>query len=254
MDKISRVNPLCEALRVSPRRVQKLLIQKDSGHHGIGELIRLAKSAHVPYSFVPKATLDRLSPGHQGVTAMLAAKEFASLEDILASTANPFLVLLDEVEDPQNLGAIVRSAAGAGADGILLPERRSAGLTEAVQTVAAGALELVPVARVPNLARAMDDLRERGIWLVGAEGGSPDPWYEFDYSGPVGLAFGSEGRGLRPLIRKKCDKILSIPLAGGLGSLNVAAAAAVFLFEVARQRSRTARPSARDGRIEPGKE
>jgi len=254
MDKISRVNPLCEALRVSPRRVQKLLIQKDSGHHGVGEIIRLAKSARVPFSFVPKATLDRVSPGHQGVTAFLAAKEFASLAEILAAAPNPFLVLLDEIEDPQNVGSIVRSAAGAGVDGILLPERRSAGLTEAVQTVAAGALEHVPVARVPNLARAMDDLKERGVWLVGAEGGGSDPWYDFDYGEPVGLVFGSEGRGVRPLIRKKCDKILSIPLAGGLGSLNVAAAAAVFLFEVARQRSRTARPSARNGRTEPGKE
>ena len=237
MDKISRVNPLFETLRIAPRRVHKILIQKESGHHGIGEIVRLAKSAHIPYSFVPKATLDRLSPGHQGVTAFLGAKEFSSLEDILASSRRPFLILLDEVEDPQNLGALVRSAAGAGADGILLPERRSAGLTDAVLTVSAGGLEHIRVARVPNLARAMDDLKERGIWLVGAEGGSPDPWYQFDYTEPVGLVFGSEGRGLRPLIRKKCDKILSIPLSGSLGSLNVASAASVFMFEVSRQRS-----------------
>ena len=237
MDKISRVNPLCETLRIAPRRVHKVLIQKESGHHGIGEIVRLAKSARIPYSFVPKATLDRLSPGHQGVTAFLGAKEFSSLEDILAASQRPFLILLDEVEDPQNLGALVRSAAGAGADGILLPERRSAGLTDTVQTVSAGGLEHIRVARVPNLARAMDDLKEKGVWLIGAEGGSPDPWYEFDYTEPVGLVFGSEGRGLRPLIRKKCDKILSIPLAGSLGSLNVASVASVFMFEVSRQRS-----------------
>jgi len=245
MDKISRVNPLCEILRVSPRRVHKVLIQKESGHRGIGEIIRLAKSARIPYSFVPKATLDRLSPGHQGVTALLGAKEFSSLEDILAASKRPFLVLLDEVEDPQNLGAIVRSAAGAGADGILLPERRSAGLTGTVQTISAGGLEHIPVARVPNLARAMDDLKKQGIWLVGAEGGGPDPWYDFDYTEPVGLVFGSEGKGLRPLIRTKCDRILSIPLAGGLGSLNVASAASVFLFEVSRQRSYAAKSMGR---------
>lgn len=241
MNTISRVNPLCEALRTAPRRVHKILIQNESRHHGLGEIIRLAKAARIPYSFVPKATLDRLSPGHQGVAALLGAKEFASLEDILAASKRPFLVLLDEVEDPQNLGAIVRSAAGAGADGILLPERRSAGLTDTVQTVSAGGLEHVPVARVPNLARAMDGLRERGVWLVGAEGGGPDPWHDFDYTEPVGLVFGSEGKGMRPLVRSKCDRVLSIPLAGGLGSLNVASAAAVFLFEVSRQRRQAAK-------------
>lgn len=237
---ISRVNPLRETLRTDPRRVHKILIQKESRHHGTGEIVRLAKAAGIPFSFVPKATLDRLSPGHQGVAALLGAKAFASLEDILAASRRPFLVLLDEVEDPQNLGAIVRSAAGAGADGILLPERRSAGLTDTVRTVSAGGLEHIPVARVPNLARAMDDLKERDVWLVGAEGGGPDPWYDFDYTEPVGLVFGSEGKGLRPLIRSKCDRILSIPLAGGLGSLNVASAASVFLFEVSRQRTRPA--------------
>jgi 23S rRNA (guanosine2251-2'-O)-methyltransferase len=243
LDTVSRVNPLREILRASPERVHKVFVQKESGHHGVGEIIRLARAARVPFSFVPKATLDRLSPGHQGVAALLGAKAFASLEDILAGSKRPFLVLLDEVEDPQNLGALIRSAAGAGADGVILPERRSAGLTETVETVSAGGLEHVPVARVPNLARAMDDLRKRGIWLVGAEGGCPEPWYAFDYTEPVGLVFGSEAKGLRPLIRSKCDKILSIPLAGSLGSLNVASAASVFLFEVSRQRSRAAKPA-----------
>ena len=237
MDTISRINPLLEILRTSPRRVNKILLQKEGGRRPVGEIVALAKAGGVPYLFVPKQALDKLSAHHQGVVAMLSAKEFTGLETILASPTSPFLVLLDEIEDPQNLGAILRSAEGAGADGVILPERRSAGLTEAVYEVSAGALEHLKVARVPNLAQTMDELRKRGVWLVGAEGGGEGEFHEFDYTQPVGLVFGSEGKGLRPLVRKKCDKILSIPLRGKVNSLNVASAASVFLFEVVRQRS-----------------
>jgi 23S rRNA (guanosine2251-2'-O)-methyltransferase len=239
MDKISRINPLLEILRSSPKRVNKIRLQKEGGRRPVGEIVALAKAGHVPYLFVPKQALDKLSAYHQGVVATLAPKEFSSLESILEEAKNPFLVLLDEVEDPQNLGAILRSAEGAGADGVILPERRSAGLTETVYEVSAGALEHLKVARVPNLAQAMDELKKRGIWLVGAEGGGQGEYYEFDYAQPVGIVFGSEGRGIRPLVRKKCDKILSIPLRGKVNSLNVAAAASVFLFEVVRQRGET---------------
>jgi 23S rRNA (guanosine2251-2'-O)-methyltransferase len=239
MDKISRINPLLEILRSTPRRVNKILLQKEGGRRPVGEIVALAKAGHVPYLFVPKQALDKLSAYHQGVVATLAPKEFSSLEAILEEAKNPFLVLLDEVEDPQNLGAILRSAEGAGADGVILPERRSAGLTESVYEVSAGALEHLKVARVPNLAQTMDGLKKRGIWLVGAESGGEGEYYEFDYAQPVGLVFGSEGRGLRPLVRKKCDKILSIPLRGKVNSLNVASAASVFLFEVVRQRGET---------------
>jgi len=239
MDKISRINPLLEILRSTPRRVNKILLQKEGGRRPVGEIVALAKAGHVPYLFVPKQALDRLSAYHQGVVATLAPKEFSSLESILVEAKNPFLVLLDEVEDPQNLGAILRSSEGAGVDGVILPERRSAGLTESVYEVSAGALEYLKVARVTNLAQTMDGLKKRGIWLVGAESGGEGEYYEFDYTQPVGLVFGSEGRGLRPLVRKKCDKILSIPLRGKVNSLNVASAASVFLFEVLRQRSET---------------
>jgi 23S rRNA (guanosine2251-2'-O)-methyltransferase len=236
MDKINRLNPLLEVLRASPKRINKIFVQKERGPHRIGEIIREARASSVPVLFVPKHKLDQVSPHHQGVLAEVAAKAFASLEEILASSARPFLVLLDEVEDPQNLGAIIRSAAGANADGLILPERRSAGLTEAVATVSAGALEHVKVARVPNLARAMADLKDRGIWLIGAAGKAAESWTKFDYTLPVGIVLGSEGRGLRPLVRESCDKILSIPLSGRVDSLNVGAAAAVFFFEVVRQR------------------
>jgi len=198
----------------------------------------LAKTNHIPYLFVPKQVLDKASPHHQGVVAHLASKEYISLERILTDAGpSPFLVLLDEIEDPQNLGAILRSAEGAGADGVVIPERRSAGLTETVFEVSAGALEHLRVARVPNLAQAMETLKERGFWLIGAEGEGEGFFYEFDYTQPVAVILGSEGRGLRHLTRKKCDRILTIPMRGKVNSLNVASAASVFFFEVARQRT-----------------
>lgn len=237
MERVQRLNPLLEILRGAPGRVQKIFIQNEKGHAKISEVIRLARSSGIPLVYVPRQRLDAQSPDHQGVLALLAAKEFSSVEDILAAAANPFLVLLDEVEDPQNLGAIIRSAEGAGADGIILPERRSAGMTDAVLSVSAGAAAHIRIARVTNLARTMVELKDRGLWLVGAEGGSRKPWYDFDYSVPTGIVLGSEGRGLRRLVGEKCDELLSIPLFGRVNSLNVAAAAAVFFFEVVRQRS-----------------
>jgi 23S rRNA (guanosine2251-2'-O)-methyltransferase len=173
--------------------------------------------------------------------ALLSPKEFSSLDSILSSANVPFLVLLDGIEDPQNLGAIIRTAEGAGADGIILPERRTVGLSETVSLVSAGALEYLKVARVKNLARTMDDLKNQGVWLVGAEAAGKEYWCEFDYKLPVGLVLGSEGKGLRPLTRKKCDKILSIPLLGSITSLNVSAAASIFLYEVVRQRKNRGR-------------
>jgi 23S rRNA (guanosine2251-2'-O)-methyltransferase len=238
VDRIIRINPLLEALKSAPERVNKVFVQEEKGHARIGEVIREAKANHVPVVFVPARRLDQVAPGHQGVMAEVSPKRYASLEEILARSSKPFVVILDEVEDPQNLGAIVRSAEGAGADGLILPERRSAGLTETVDTVSAGALEHLLVARVPNLVRAMEDLKKKGLWLVGAEGSGDELWYSFDYTGPIGIVLGSEGKGLRPLVRKTCDKVLAIPLAGKVGSLNVAAAAAVFFFEVVRQRRR----------------
>jgi 23S rRNA (guanosine2251-2'-O)-methyltransferase len=236
VEKVGRLNPIIETLRADTGRIDKVIIQEERGPHKIAEVIRLAKERGIPLHFVPRRKLDLMSPGHQGALILLSAKGFSPLEDILAGSANPFLVLLDEIADPQNLGAIIRSAECAGADGIVLPERRSAGLTETVVEVSAGATEHLKVARVTNLARTMDQLKERGLWLVGAEGGQKEYWTDFDYTGPVGIVLGSEGRGMRRLVREKCDKVLSIPLFGRVNSLNVAAAAAVFFFEVARQR------------------
>jgi len=236
MDRIGRLNPLLEVLKSSPNRINKILIQEGKKQKKIDEIIHLAKTKQIPFLFVPRQRLGNLDRNHQGAVALISPKEFSSLDDIFTSDRIPFLLLLDGIEDPQNLGAIIRTAEGAGVDGIILPERRSVGLSETVSLVSAGALEYLKVARVKNLARVMDDLRGRGIWLVGAEGGYKELWYEFDYKLPVGLVLGSEGKGLRPLIRKKCDKILSIPLLGSITSLNVSAAASIFLYEVVRQR------------------
>ncbi|MBN2409060.1 MAG: 23S rRNA (guanosine(2251)-2'-O)-methyltransferase RlmB [Candidatus Aminicenantes bacterium] len=227
---------MIEILRADPGRVQKVFIQKERGPHKIAEIIRLARERGVVFHSVPRRKLDLMAPDNQGALVLLAAKGFTPLEDILAASSKPFLVILDEIADPQNLGAILRSAECAGVDGVILPERRSAGLTDAVIEVSAGAAEHLKISRVINLARTMDMLKERGIWLVGAEGGRKKYWTDFDYTVPVGIVLGSEGRGIRRLVREKCDEVLSIPLFGRVNSLNVAAAAAVFFFEVARQR------------------
>jgi len=242
MDKIGRIHSLVEAVRSSPQRVHKILIQKDSDKRKTAEIVHWAKMYRIPFFFVPKRKLDTLDRNHQGAVGFLSPKAFVSLEEILNSAETPFLLLCDGVEDPQNLGAIIRTAEGAGVDGVILPERRAAGITDAVLSVSAGAAEHLSIARVKNLAQTMDELRKRGIWLVGAEAGGQDYWYEFDFTVPLGLVVGSEGKGLRTLVRSKCDKILSIPLSGKIGSLNVAAAAAVFLFEVVRQREKCPAP------------
>jgi 23S rRNA (guanosine2251-2'-O)-methyltransferase len=238
METVGRLNPIIEILRSAPGRVQKVFIQEERGPHKIAEVIRMAKERGLPLQFLPKRKLDLVSPGHQGAVVLFAAKEYSDLEEILAGSRLPFLVLLDEIEDPQNLGAIIRSAECAGADGIILPERRSAGITDTVMEVSAGAAAHLKIARVTNLARTMEDLKPKGVWFVGAEAGHEALWYDFDYAVPVGIVLGSENRGLRRLVREKCDRVLSIPLLGRVNSLNVAAAAAVFCFEVARQRLR----------------
>jgi 23S rRNA (guanosine2251-2'-O)-methyltransferase len=238
MEKIGRINPLLEALRSSSLRVTKVFVQKDTQRKRITEVIKLARSRGVPVVWVPKERLDLVERHHQGVVGLLSPKAFSSVASILSGSETPFLLLLDGVEDPQNLGAIIRTAEGAGVDGLILPERRSAGLSDVVSSVSAGALEHMKIARVKNIARSMDSLREKGLWFVGAEEESSSFWFDFDYTVPLGLVVGSEGKGLRPLVREKCDKILSLPLLGKVSSLNVASAAAIFIYEVVRQRKK----------------
>ncbi len=240
MVKLGRVNAVREVFRADYRRVSRVLLLESGSGPKQRELADLARAYHIPLHTASRKQLDRMCPGHQGVVAFVSPKGFTTMEQILQQADVPFLLILDGVEDPQNLGALIRTAEGAGVDGVILPERRAAGLTPAVSAASAGAVEHMSLARVKNLARAMDFLKKAGLWLVGAEGGGDRMWYDFDYSGPVGLVFGSEGKGLRPLIRRSCDAVLSLPLSGAMTSLNVSAAGAVFMYEVVRQRNRGA--------------
>jgi 23S rRNA (guanosine2251-2'-O)-methyltransferase len=211
------------------------------GRHGerVEAVVRLAKANNVPLRFEDRQQIDRLvgTREHQGVAALGAAKPAVELEDLLRlKTGNGLLVLLDGIEDPHNLGAIVRTSLAAGASGVIIPERRAAGLTDTVERASAGALAHLPVARVKNLVRAMEEMKEAGYWLVGLDERAEKSYTGVDLKGSVGIVLGREGEGLHELTRKRCDFLVSIPTTGPVRSLNVSVAAGVMLFEAVRQR------------------
>jgi 23S rRNA (guanosine2251-2'-O)-methyltransferase len=213
-----------------------------SGRHGerIEAIVRLAKSRGVPVRFEDRLQVDRLAGtrDHQGIAALAAAKPAVDLEDLLREkSAQGLLVLLDGIEDPHNLGAIVRTSLAAGANGVVIPERRAAGLTDTVERASAGALAHLPVARVKNVVRAMEEIKAAGYWLVGLDERAEKSYTEVDYKGSVGIVLGGEGEGLHDLTRKRCDFLVSIPTAGPVRSLNASVAAGVVLFEAVRQRT-----------------
>jgi 23S rRNA (guanosine2251-2'-O)-methyltransferase len=213
-----------------------------SGRHGerLEAIVRLAKSRGVPVRFEDRQQVDRLAGTreHQGIVALAAAKPAVELEDLLREkTAQGLLVLLDGIEDPHNLGAIVRTSLAAGANGVVIPERRAAGLTDTVERASAGALAHLPVARVKNLVRAMEEMKEAGYWLVGLDERAEKSYTEVDLKSSVGIVLGGEGEGLHELTRKRCDFLVSIPTTGPVRSLNVSVAAGVILFEIVRQRT-----------------
>jgi len=225
------------------RALDRIVIAR--GRHGerVEEVVRLAKSRGVPVRFEDRQQVDRLAGtrDHQGIAALVAAKPAAALEDLLrAKNARGLLVLLDGIEDPHNLGAIVRTSLAAGAQAVVIPERRAAGLTDTVERASAGALAHLPVARVKNLVRAMEEMKEAGYWLVGLDERAEKRYTEVDLKGPVGIVLGSEGEGLHELTRKRCDFLVSLPTTGPVRSLNVSVAAGVVLFEVVRQRGESA--------------
>lgn len=227
-----------EALNAS-RSLDRIVIAR--GRHGerVEAVVRLAKSRGVPVRFEDRQQLDRLvgTREHQGIAALAAAKPTAELEDLLrAKTERGLLVALDGIEDPHNLGAIVRTSLAAGAQGVVIPERRAAGLTDTVERASAGALAHLPVARVKNLVRAMEQMKEASYWLVGLDERAEKKHTDVDLTGPVGIVLGREGEGLHELTRKRCDFLVSIPTVGPVRSLNVSVAAGVVLFEVMRQR------------------
>ena len=243
MDKLTGIHAVKEALEAQ-RPIDRIAIAKGRQDTRIEEIVQLARQQGVPVRFEERGQLDRLanSKDHQGVVAVAAARAAATLEDILAQGNKGrgqagLIVLLDGVEDPHNLGAIVRTALAAGAHGVVIPERRAAGLTDTVARSSAGALAHLPVAKVTNLARTMEQLKEAGYWLVGLDEKADKSYSEADYTSPVGIVLGSEGQGLHELTRKRCDFVVSLPTTGPVKSLNVSVAAGVVLFEALRQRT-----------------
>src|SRR5712692_5762795 len=245
MDKLTGIHAVKEALEAR-RPIDRIAIAKGRQDTRVEEIVQLARKQGVPVRFEERGQLDRLanSKDHQGVVALAAARAASNLEDILAH-ANAsaghgqlgLIVLLDGVEDPHNLGAIVRTALAAGAHGVVIPERRAAGLTDTVARASAGALAHLPIAKVTNLVRTMEELKEAGYWLVGLDEQGDKNYTEADYTSPVGIVLGSEGQGLHELTRKRCDFVVSLPTTGPVKSLNVSVAAGVVLFEALRQRN-----------------
>ncbi|WP_242346205.1 23S rRNA (guanosine(2251)-2'-O)-methyltransferase RlmB [Anaeromyxobacter terrae] len=239
------LNPVREVLRAGGEGLSELwLAEGGSRGAAFAELERLGRAAGAKVRTAPRAKLDRLagSDRHQGVVAVVTDFQYATLEDILAaaraSGRPPLLVVLDGVEDPHNLGAIIRSAHALGAHGVVIPKDRAVGVTPVVAKTSAGAVERCPVARVTNVAKTLEALEQEGIWSVALAADGDGPLAALDLEGPIALVLGSEGEGLRPLVRKTCDHSARIPMIGDLDSLSVSATAAVALYEVARQRGR----------------
>jgi 23S rRNA (guanosine2251-2'-O)-methyltransferase len=234
MSILSGIHPVAEALR-SKHSLDRVLVAQGAGGQRLQEIIDLARRASVPVRFEPRAALDRLAgtPAHQGVVAMGAARRYADLDAVAGSA---LVVVLDGVEDPHNLGAIIRTAHAAGAGAVVIPERRAAGLTDVTAKAAAGALEHLPVARVTNVNRALEGLKERGFWIYGLDERGTEPYDRVDYASPAAFVLGGEGKGLHDQVRKHCDLLVRIPMAGKIASLNVSVAAGVVLFEWKRRR------------------
>ncbi|MBP5462644.1 MAG: 23S rRNA (guanosine(2251)-2'-O)-methyltransferase RlmB [Lachnospiraceae bacterium] len=234
-------NAVLEAFRAG-KTIDKLFVQNGAKDGPIQSILREAKKGDTIINFVEKERLDQMSQSgkHQGVIAQAAAYEYAEVEDILAAAEAkgeaPFLLILDGIEDPHNLGAIIRTANQAGAHGIIIPKRRAVGLTAVVARTSAGAINYTPVAKVMNIVRTMEDLKKRGIWFVCADMDG-DVMYRVNMTGPIGLVIGNEGSGVSRLVKEACDFTASIPMKGDVDSLNASVAAGILAYEIVRQRS-----------------
>jgi 23S rRNA (guanosine2251-2'-O)-methyltransferase len=241
MDRLTGIHAVREALEAN-RPLDSVLVAKGTHGKRIEELVRLARSHGIPVRFEERPQVDRAAGTreHQGVVAFASSSPSADFYDLMKTSppgsAPGVLVLLDGVEDPQNLGAIIRTSLAAGVQGVIIPERRAAGLTDTVARASAGALAHLPVARVTNLARSMEEMKEAGYWLVGLDERAEKHYTEADFTIPVGIVLGGEGKGLHALVRERCDFLVSIPTTGPVRALNVSVAAGVVLFEVVRQR------------------
>ena len=241
-DIIEGRNSVTEALRAG-RTIDKIYIAKGEVDKTLGHIASRARELGIVVVEADRRKLDSMSQthSHQGVIALAAVREYSSIADILAIAEErgepPFVIICDEISDPHNLGAIIRTAECAGAHGVIIPKRRSAGLTAIVGKTSAGAAEHMAVARVPNLTAAINELKEKGIWIYGTSAESTSSIWQSDLKGPIGIVIGSEGEGIGRLISENCDFMVSIPMHGMVSSLNASAAAAILIYEILRQRS-----------------
>lgn len=239
-DIIAGRNPVMEAIR-SGRSIESILVAKGERSGSVVAIIAKAKQKNIPVKDVDSKKLDFLAKGvnHQGIVAQCAVKEYSTLEDIFALAEErgerPFIIVLDKIEDPHNLGAIIRTAECAGAHGVIIPERRSAGLSYTVEKTSAGALEYMPVVRVKNISAVLQKLKDKGIWVYGADMDG-EHYKKVNFDGAVALVIGNEGKGISPLVAKDCDVIVSLPMKGKINSLNASVAAGILMYEIADKR------------------
>jgi len=240
MHYIYGINSVAEALKARGRAFAWVGVAKERHDLRLQRVVDECRRQGVAVRFVDRAELDRMAGNnaHQGVVAVTSAKQYNDLDDVVASKrgGHSLIVVLDGIEDPHNLGAILRTADAAGADGVVIPERRAVGVTGTVAKASAGASEHLPVAKVTNIARTLEDLKERNIWVVGLDERGKQPYDSVDYNMDCAIVLGAEGKGVHDLVAKKCDFLVSIPMLGKVPSLNVSVAAGVVLYEVVRQR------------------
>jgi 23S rRNA (guanosine2251-2'-O)-methyltransferase len=240
MNTIFGINTVMEALKARGRGFEWVGVAKERHDLRLQKLIQVCRQNGVAVRFLPRVELDRMaaSGSHQGVVAVTWSKQYADLDDVIGAKHGIYsmVVVLDGVEDPHNLGAILRTADACGSDGVLIPERRAAGITGTVAKASAGASEHLPVAKVTNIARTLEELKAKGLWIVGLDQRGKQSYNDIDYKMDCALVLGAEGKGLHDLVCKKCDFLVSIPMLGKVPSLNVSVAAGVVLYEVVRQR------------------
>ena len=243
-DKLEGRNSILEALRAN-RTINKLFVIKGEREGSIRQIVAMAREKGIIVTEVEKSALDSMSSSrsHQGVIAFVAVKEYVEVDDILQLAQEkgqpPFIIILDEIADPHNFGAILRTANAVGAHGVIIPKRRAIGLTSAVSKASAGAVEYVPVSRVTNVAQTIEYLKKNNVWVVGTDATGEKAFYESDLKGPLALVVGSEGEGMGKLIREKCDFVVNIPMQGEISSLNASVAAAIVMYEILKQRGRS---------------
>ena len=238
---IAGKNPVLEALR-SGREMNKVWVAEGVKKAGVAELLQLAREAGIIVQFVPKNKVDQLTDGanHQGVAASVAAYRYADIDELFESASSrnedPFFLILDELEDPHNLGSILRTADATGVHGVIIPKRRAVGLTSVVAKTSTGAIEHIPVVRVGNLAQTVDDLKKRGVWIAGTDAKGSADYRQMDAKLPLAVIIGSEGKGMSRLLKDKCDFLYHMPMVGKVTSLNASVAAALLMYEVLRNR------------------